>query len=85
MAVINQRTMRQAIATKYLGPTDTRGARIKASCEAGSVTVAWDHGLNVDQNHAAAATSLASKLGWDDSPMAGGALPGMGYAFVCID
>lgn len=31
--------MRQAISTKYIGPTNYRSARVKASCEAGSVTV----------------------------------------------
>jgi hypothetical protein len=77
MVLVNQRTMRQAIMTKYLGPTDTSGARVKASCEAGSVIVAWDHSLNIDQNHTRAACVLARKLGWD-GPMAGGALAGSG-------
>jgi hypothetical protein len=85
MAVINQRVMRQAIWTKFLSPTDTRGVRIKACCEAGSVIVPWDHALNIDANHATAAQALAYKLGWDDSPMAGGALVGSGYAFVLLD
>jgi hypothetical protein len=84
MAVVNQRSMRQAIMTKYLCPTDTRGARVKASCEAGSVIVTWDHSLNIDQNHTRAASALAHKLGWD-GPMAGGTLAGPGYAFVLLD
>jgi hypothetical protein len=42
--------MRQAIVTKFLGPTDHRGSRIKATAEAGSITVSWDHGLGVEEN-----------------------------------
>jgi hypothetical protein len=33
---------RQAIETKYIGPTNTRGAKVKASCYAGSLTIDWD-------------------------------------------
>jgi hypothetical protein len=54
----------QAIETKYHGPTNCRGSRIKASCEAGSVTVGLDHALNIAQNHAAACAALLRKLGW---------------------
>lgn len=42
----------QAICTKYLGPTNTKGARIKAYTESGlSATVAYDHSLNTTENH----------------------------------
>lgn len=54
----------QAILTKYLSPTNTRGARIKATAHAGSVVVGYDHRMNVDGNHAAAAETLVRKLGW---------------------
>ena len=37
--------MRQAIVTKYLGPTDFLGARVKASAQAGSVVVFWKGAL----------------------------------------
>lgn len=56
----------QAIITKYLGPTDTRGGRVKAKCDAGSVTVSWDHALDIELNHRAAALALITKLGWLD-------------------
>lgn len=56
--------MRQAITTKFLGPTNVRGSRVKATAAAGSITVHWDHALNVDQNHAKAAEALVRKLGW---------------------
>jgi len=57
----------QAIQTKYLGPTNHRGSRVKAACEAGSMTVSWDYALNVEENHKAAANMLKTKLGWKGS------------------
>lgn len=57
--------MRQAITTKYLGPSNVRGSRVKASCQAGSLTLDWTHSLNGNENHMAAAQALANRLGWD--------------------
>lgn len=54
----------QAITTKYLPATNTKGSRIKASCEAGSVTVSFDHTGTIEQAHAKAAITLIAKLGW---------------------
>lgn len=54
----------QAIVTKYLGPTNTRGTRIKATCQARSVTYAWDHKLNVENNHRFAAMQFVALMGW---------------------
>lgn len=76
--------IRQAIATRFLGPTNHRGARVRAYAEAGSVTLAWDHRTNVETNHVAAAHTLAAKLGWNGT-WQGGALPGAGYCFVLVD
>jgi hypothetical protein len=56
--------MRQAIVTKYLGPTNHRGARVKATAQAGSVTVEWDHALSVDENHDRAADAFVAKFAW---------------------
>ena len=58
--------MLQAIQTKYLGPTDSKGSRVKAYCQAGCVTVDWLHNLNSEQNHKRAVMQLIKKLGWDD-------------------
>lgn len=55
----------QALVTKYLGPTNYRDARVKATAEAGSVTLSWDHALDVTDNHDAAAMALVRKMGWD--------------------
>lgn len=54
----------QAIQTKFLGPTNSRGSRIKATCAAGSRTVEYDHAMNVEENHCYAAQMLQEKLGW---------------------
>lgn len=73
--------MRQAIQTKFLGPTNHRPARVKAWADAGSVVVSWDYSLGVPDNHEAAAVALAKKLGWP-LRLSGGSLPGSGYVFV---
>ena len=78
----------QAIVTKFLGPTNVRGSRVKATADAGSITLSWDHSLNVEENHRRAAEALRDKLGWNQ-PFYGklhmGGLPGSGYAFVFED
>lgn len=56
----------QAIQTKFLGPTDTKGSRIKATCAAGSVTIGYPHELSADTAHWSAAKTLIIKLGWVD-------------------
>lgn len=74
--------MRQAIETKFLGPTNFRGSRIKATAQAGSVTVSYDHALNSDQNHEAAAIALCAKFGWAGRIYGGGKADGKGNVFV---
>lgn len=74
----------QAIATKYIGPTNFRGSRVKASAEAGSVTVSWDHALSIEENHRAAAMALVAKYGWAGN-WAGGVLPDGRHVYVCTD
>ncbi len=76
--------MRQAIVTKWLGPTNARPSRVKATASAGSVTVSWDWGLGVDGNHAAAAAALVVKLGWGGTWYAGGLPSESGNVFVDI-
>jgi hypothetical protein len=82
-------SMFQAIQTKYFGPGNVRGARVKASAEAGSVTLSWDHSKGVEENHAAAAQALAEKFKWVGPRygcLVGGALPrpASGYCFVFV-
>jgi hypothetical protein len=78
--------LRQAIITKALGPTNHLGQRVKASCDAGSFTMAWDHALSTEGNHSKAAALLAAKLEWTFKTMAGGGLPNNGgYAYILVD
>ena len=76
--------MRQAIITRYLGPTDRRGARVKATAQAGSVTLPWDYALDPSENAKAAAKVLAEKNDWHGTYF-GGCLPDGSYVFVDAD
>jgi hypothetical protein len=75
----------QAITTKYFGAGNVRGSRVKATCQAGSITLGWDHAVNADANHTAAAQALATKLGWHGRWIGGGLPAGNGCVFVCDD
>lgn len=71
----------QAITVKFLDPTDTKPARYKASCEAGSLTLSTDYGLDPDRNALRVAHALASKLEWTGRYHQGGTKDG--WVFVC--
>lgn len=77
--------IRQAITTKFLGPTNFRGSRIKASAAAGSITIDKPYALNVEQGHAFAASKLAEKFGWHGTWFGGGMPSEDGYVFVLAD
>ncbi len=73
----------QAIVTKFLGPTDTKGDRIIARSDAGRVIVSYGYDGNVEAQHRKAAEALCVKLGWSTVGLCSGGLPnGKGYAFV---
>jgi hypothetical protein len=74
-------TNRQAIQTKFLGPTNSRGSRVKAFAAAGSVTISWDHRLNPEQNHRAAAEMFANRMNWTGKWFAG-TLPSGDMVFI---
>jgi hypothetical protein len=77
----------QAITTKYLGPTNSRGARIKATGSFGRVTVPYDHALSAFENHRAAANAFMTKFGWTGDAFrnyAIGALPNGGYVLAFV-
>lgn len=65
--------MKQAIITKFLGPTNYKGARVKAYASSArpSVTIPWDHAWSSEQNHTFAARILAERLGWTGTLQAG--------------
>jgi hypothetical protein len=78
----------QAIFTKYITPTNTRGARIKAWCESGSVTIPYPHEFGSEEAHAMAARTLRLNLKWQND-MVQGVAPLAGtnaaYVFVMLD
>lgn len=71
----------QAILTKFHGPTNVKGSRYSATCQAGRITLGADHTLNSEGNHIAVAQALAVKLRWDGK-WHGGQLPSGNYCFV---
>lgn len=78
--------MRQAIQTRYLSPTNTKGARIKAWAEAGSKTFNWAHEFGPQENAYLAAHAFAKARGWlKDTTLEGGCLPNGDYVFVIVE
>jgi hypothetical protein len=74
----------QAIVTKYLPPSNTRGSRIRATADAGSVTILFPADIDGQAAHRVAAQALADKLGWGRKYL-GGSLPdNTGYVFVPV-
>lgn len=75
----------QAIMTKYLGPTDYRGSRIKAYTESGqTLTIDYPHERNMGADaHSVAALALVKRLGWRGDLIAGAT--DTGYVFVFAD
>lgn len=62
----------KAIKTSYLGPTDRRGGRIKATdCDRNSLVVPYQYDLNDDENHKVAATLLCEEMKWKGKTIMG--------------
>lgn len=74
--------MAKVIVTKYLAPTNTLGARIKARSEDGTRVSTWHHHGDAAENHRFAAEVLAHKLGWSGALTGGEHPDGKGYCFV---
>ena len=75
----------QAIQTRYLSATNTRGARIKAWAAAGSVVIGYPHELSGQACHRKAAETLTAKLGWNTAQhgeLLGGQLESGDYTFI---
>ena len=71
-----------AILTKYLAPTNTRGARIKAAANGNSITIGYPYELSGEDVYRSAAQALCDKMQWDYT-LHGGAID-KGYAFVML-
>ena len=83
--------MPAAIHTKYIGPTNTKGSRIKASLRRDNKTlwtasVPFDHALNCEERHALAARALLQKYAphqlTETLYVAGSTLDNLGYVFT---
>ncbi len=88
----------QAIITKYLPATNYRGSRIKATCERGTLTMSWQHGLDAGENMRAACDLLCAQFDAEDvakygttsekakwsRPKASGQIPSGEYVFCFI-
>jgi hypothetical protein len=81
----NKANTMKAIVTKYLPPTNSRGARIKATAEGlPSLTIPYPYELSGEACHRAAAEQLTSKY-WSNASLVSGSMPdNTGYAFVMI-
>lgn len=80
--------MRQSITTRYLGPTNSRGGRIKAIARKRdslgkemSVTCDYQH-RGTEIEHTAAAKACAEKFGWSGLWVGGGNVDNDGYVYV---
>lgn len=51
------------IKTTYVGPTDTKGSKIKAQFNGKTVSVPYDYALNSEARHQKAAFAFADKHG----------------------
>lgn len=71
-----------AIQTRFLGPTNTRGARVVAACEGKRATVSFNY-ESTEAAHDEAARNLVSKLGWQGIWYRGGSVDGKGFVYVC--
>jgi hypothetical protein len=74
----------QAIQTKYLPATNFKPSRIKATCAAGSITIAYPHELSGQAVHRAAAEALVDKVwkGKIKDKLLGGSLKDGSSVFV---
>lgn len=64
--------MTKIIQTKYIGPANTRGSRIRAGDGDGnSVTISYDDALSSEKNHGRAAADLLAKMGWTGTYVGG--------------
>lgn len=82
--------MAQAIITKYVAPTNSRGSRVVVKSWMGKTCTSWNHTQDERWNHAAAITEhiemLRSSTGCEIKLVGGtGSLPdGSGYAVIVI-
>ena len=61
-----------AITVKYLGPTNTKGTRLKAFANGNSITISKDYALSDKALALSAAQALCKKMNWPGHLIHGG-------------
>jgi hypothetical protein len=80
----NDAIVLQGVFTRWLGPTNNRGSRIKAVTGSGhTLTVPWDYSQGTSENHRSAAIALVQRLGWQYEELVTGTIP-QGYAHTLL-
>lgn len=76
----------QAIQTRFIGTTNTRGARIKAFSEGfpRGVTVPFEYGEGLEEAHDVAARAFIVAHKWYGTWVRGGSPDGRGNVYVCL-
>lgn len=72
---------RQSIETRYLGPTNHRGARIVATTASGHRLIHdWNYSLGIEANHYEAAKGLQDMVQWE--PIKAGGSTKAGFVWL---
>lgn len=78
----------QAIETKYIPPTNNKGARIKAQCAAKTIIIGYPYEFDGQKAHRYAMNELCQvmggKYGWNSSDFVTGQLKNGNYVHVNI-
>ena len=73
----------QSIETHYVGPTNTRGARIIAASASGiRSSIPYPHELSGVEGHLQAALKLCAKLSWTGTLVGAGTKRGYVFSFL---
>ncbi len=74
----------KAIQIRYLGATNTKGARLKAWTDAGALIQSREYSEDVGQQARELAKNYISKMGWDTGISGFGQLPNGDYVATLI-
>jgi hypothetical protein len=74
--------MSEAVITKYLAPTNTRGSRISVKGYGKRMIISWNYSLNAGDNHYQAALTLLKGYNNDNFRLVCEESTPKGYAFI---
>jgi hypothetical protein len=73
----------KTIFTKYIGPSNTRGSRVKAYDEDGNqATVSYNQAVDDEEAHIEAVRALCDKMNWHGPMVSGGTKQGFVFVFL---